>query len=190
MPFSPKVSEKIIRLCYTELMSEKESTEEPQEETVREKDETPDDKSVIIVGLIVAFLVVIGVLIVLSFLLGDDSDKGETEAPKGVTAELSVVFEDTPGYTRDFVVSCPGDIGCENLETYLKGDPKQSVPRVVLTEDFPPATACTEIYGGPGSVQVQGEINGEPVDIRRTRENGCEIDQFYIWQQVVNPSIQ
>lgn len=39
-------------------------------------------------------------------------------------------------------------------------------------------TACTEIYGGPDEASVEGTLNGDPVDERLTRANGCEIERF------------
>ena len=47
-----------------------------------------------------------------------------------------------------------------------------------LVAPVPPATACTEIYGGPDEVTLEGTIGGEPVDATFTRANGCEIDRF------------
>ena len=46
--------------------------------------------------------------------------------------------------------------------------------------DFAPIArhACTEIYGGPDEVTLEGTIGGEPVDATFTRANGCEIDRF------------
>jgi hypothetical protein len=42
----------------------------------------------------------------------------------------------------------------------------------------PPQTACTEIFGGPEVVTVTGTLDGEAVDAKLTRANGCEIDRF------------
>ena len=45
--------------------------------------------------------------------------------------------------------------------------------------DPPPADqACTELFGGPDIATLQGEINGEEVDVELTRSNGCEIERF------------
>ena len=41
-----------------------------------------------------------------------------------------------------------------------------------------PQTPCTEIYGGPDEVALEGTIGGEPVSTTLTRANGCEIDRF------------
>ncbi|MDQ3759159.1 MAG: hypothetical protein M3331_04360, partial [Actinomycetota bacterium] len=36
----------------------------------------------------------------------------------------------------------------------------------------------TEIFGGPDVATVEGEIDGEDVDVELTRANGCEIERF------------
>jgi hypothetical protein len=43
---------------------------------------------------------------------------------------------------------------------------------------MPPKTACTEIFGGPEVVTITGTLDGEAVDAKLTRANGCEIDRF------------
>jgi hypothetical protein len=43
----------------------------------------------------------------------------------------------------------------------------------------PPAdTPCTEIYGGPDVVTIEGTLEGEEIEAELTRENGCEIERF------------
>jgi hypothetical protein len=42
----------------------------------------------------------------------------------------------------------------------------------------PPATACTEIYGGPQVAVVTGLADGRRVWARLRRDNGCEIDRW------------
>jgi hypothetical protein len=37
---------------------------------------------------------------------------------------------------------------------------------------------CTEIYGGPAEARIVGTVNGEAVDARLARANGCEIDRW------------
>jgi hypothetical protein len=38
--------------------------------------------------------------------------------------------------------------------------------------------ACTLQYGGPERAHVTGTLEGEPVDVIVTRENGCEIADY------------
>jgi hypothetical protein len=42
----------------------------------------------------------------------------------------------------------------------------------------PANVACTEIYGGPATARVRGTLNGESVDARLSRTNGCEIARW------------
>jgi hypothetical protein len=42
----------------------------------------------------------------------------------------------------------------------------------------PAATACTQIYGGPGVARVSGELRGRRVDARFELSNGCEIERW------------
>lgn len=58
-------------------------------------------------------------------------------------------------------------------------DPEQCFDIEVSDFDpVPPGTACTEIYGGPDVLQVEGHIGDQDVKGTFTRENGCEIDRF------------
>jgi hypothetical protein len=37
---------------------------------------------------------------------------------------------------------------------------------------------CTEIYGGPSIATIRGSWRGQPVDVRYSRENGCNISRW------------
>jgi hypothetical protein len=67
-------------------------------------------------------------------------------------------------------VTCPGGEAavCEAVAA-LPNDP---------TAPVPPQTACTEIYGGPDTLAIEGTLRGQAVDAEFTRANGCEIDRF------------
>ena len=41
--------------------------------------------------------------------------------------------------------------------------------------------ACTQIFGGPETATISGEVDGKPVDARFSRSNGCEVAR---WQAV------
>jgi hypothetical protein len=45
-----------------------------------------------------------------------------------------------------------------------------------------PDRMCTELYGGPAEARIVGTVDGEPVDARLSRVNGCEIER---WQALV-----
>ena len=38
--------------------------------------------------------------------------------------------------------------------------------------------ACTELYGGPETAHLTGTLDGEPVDVTITRNNGCGITDY------------
>jgi hypothetical protein len=42
----------------------------------------------------------------------------------------------------------------------------------------PADTACTQIYGGPETATIKGTLNGEPVDAKFSRSDGCEIKRW------------
>jgi hypothetical protein len=42
----------------------------------------------------------------------------------------------------------------------------------------PANTACTQIYGGPETATIKGTLNGEPVDAKLSRTDGCEIKRW------------
>ena len=50
-----------------------------------------------------------------------------------------------------------------------------------MTKPFAPVpqgTACTEIYGGPQTAQVQGTYRGDPVDAEFSRSDGCQVARW------------
>jgi len=45
-------------------------------------------------------------------------------------------------------------------------------------EPVDPATACTELFGGPETARLHGRVRGRAVDARFSRNNGCEIARW------------
>jgi hypothetical protein len=45
----------------------------------------------------------------------------------------------------------------------------------------PPDTACTQLFGGPETATVKGQIRGEDVDAQFSRSDGCEVER---WERV------
>jgi hypothetical protein len=68
------------------------------------------------------------------------------------------------------VVTCPGadKAACQAIAA-LPPDP---------AAETPPNSPCTQIYGGPDTLVLQGTINGELVNARLSRSDGCEIERF------------
>ena len=98
----------------------------------------------------------------------------ETEGSgDGASTELTLTLDvDGSGGEppRRASLSCPGGGGpaCDAVAA-LPADPAAPVPA---------QTACTEIYGGPETVALEGTLDGEPVDATLTRANGCEVERF------------
>jgi hypothetical protein len=93
---------------------------------------------------------------------GDDDD------PSGgrVTDLTVTVWPRGPeGPSRTHRVVCPGAPACPTL---TRAD----------LRPVPANVACTEIYGGPATARVRGTLNGESVDARLSRTNGCEIARW------------
>jgi hypothetical protein len=47
--------------------------------------------------------------------------------------------------------------------------------------DFAPVSpkrACTDIFGGPETATISGQLRGKPVDARFSRSNGCEVARW------------
>src|SRR5688572_17055799 len=94
-----------------------------------------------------------------------DADEQEARAPHGTDLEIVVRPQGPGGPTRRDRLRCPGDDRCADLDA----------------KDFEPTpadVACTEIYGGPGTARVTGQLEGRPIDVRFSRNNGCEIARW------------
>jgi hypothetical protein len=60
-------------------------------------------------------------------------------------------------------------------------DPRCRVLGGLTARDLRPVprrTACAEIYGGPGTARVTGELRGAPVSADFDLTNACEIDRW------------
>jgi len=110
---------------------------------------------------------------------GDDDSSasgGGYGAPRGGDGtELTVtLYPEGPqaGEPRTAEVACRAGTSdaeaCDAIEALPDG----------AAEPVPAGVACTEIYGGPDLVRLEGTLDGEEVDAELIRENGCEIDRF------------
>lgn len=97
----------------------------------------------------------------------DEGDGGSGEAPTSLTVTLDA---DGSGgkEPQTAELTCPGSDACDALEGITKSDFAQ----------VPPTTACTEIFGGPDTLTIEGELDGEQVQGSFSRSNGCEIERF------------
>lgn len=109
---------------------------------------------------------------------GDDEagDGGATAPAPAEGTELTVTLdpEGTGRAPEVAEVSCPADPaeGSEPACEAVAELPAEAA------EPVPPGAVCTEIYGGPDVVHLEGTLDGEPLDAELTRENGCEIERF------------
>ena len=120
----------------------------------------------------------IAALLVVAGCGGDDA-VGE---PRGGAPVSELCFEldaDGPGGepARVQTVRCPAEAGTEPTPLCAA---VYALPANV-DEALAPDVACTEIYGGPDVVRVEGTLNGEPIAITLTRADGCEIERFDRW---------
>jgi hypothetical protein len=113
---------------------------------------------------------------------GDEESSPQTAAGKGTELELTLDPDGAEGEEPQVkTVECP--------------DPPRPGPdplcgQVLLLspedlEPVPPQAACTEIYGGPDTLTIEGTLEGKPVEATLTRENGCEIERFAVWLPIL-----
>jgi hypothetical protein len=108
---------------------------------------------------------------------GEDDEEAAAPSPSGSLAELTVTVDkdgtgDSKARTTKVRCDAAGDSAVCGALSAVKPDAFEPTPGDV---------ACTQQYGGPETATVKGSLNGEPVDARFTRTDGCEISR---WQQV------
>jgi hypothetical protein len=103
---------------------------------------------------------------------GDDEDKPAAALAADLTVTVRPKGPDGPATSRR--IRCEelgpkaGTAACRQLAGLT---PAQLKP-------VPANVACTEIYGGPATARVRGELNGKQVDARFELTNGCEIERW------------
>jgi hypothetical protein len=115
------------------------------------------------------------VIVALAAGCGDDEDEGSSA--RGETSLRVGLDADGPGGepARSRRLSCGSEEAtapaCEAVESLS--------PFATAQRD--PDAACTEIYGGPDVASVSGTLEGQALDLRLTRTDGCEISRFDAW---------
>ena len=99
---------------------------------------------------------------------GDEDD--ESGSGSGATKLTVTLDPDGPGGEGAMTESVSCEAGAD-------GSPCASITAADMAPT-PPATACTEIYGGPDEATLEGTIAGEAASATFTRANGCEIERF------------
>ncbi|MGH2746255.1 MAG: hypothetical protein ACRDN8_27935 [Thermoleophilaceae bacterium] len=110
-----------------------------------------------------------------------DGDENGGDAGAPAAANLTVIVRpDGPGGP---VKERP--VVCERL-----GEGKPVCRSLTLEKlaPVPRSTPCTSIYGGPALARVRGTIEGERVDERFSREDGCQIARWDRNRALLEPS--
>jgi Subtilisin inhibitor-like len=101
-----------------------------------------------------------------------DSDKATTGPTADLQIEISIRGSQAP--TKVWTLHCPpggtlpdAATACRKLAAVK--DPFAPVPK---------GTACTQIYGGPEIANVSGTFDGERVDTKFSRGDGCELERW------------
>jgi hypothetical protein len=132
--------------------------------------------------------VVAGVALVLAVVLGGCGDADEpaaqsTSAPPSGAVELAVVYYDGMGAKTSGALTCRGSD--RRAEGALDGRAPaaelcaqaRGIAELLTTTPAKGRT-CTQLYGGPETAHVTGTIDGDKVNRRFRRTNGCEIADF------------
>jgi hypothetical protein len=106
-----------------------------------------------------------------------------TTAAPAAAIELTVLYDDGKGRKTTGGLTCRG--AAQRAEGALDGStpPATLCAQVggiadLLTTKPSKRRTCTQIYGGAQTAVVSGTIDGDTVDRRFTRTNGCEIADF------------
>lgn len=100
--------------------------------------------------------------------------EADTPSASGTLAQLTVRLDADgpgPGKAREVQLSCDsaGDSKACGAVAGLKPSDFTAVPS---------GRVCTDIFGGPETASVTGELRGESVDGEFKRQNGCEIKRW------------
>ncbi len=104
---------------------------------------------------------------------GDDEREAASPAGEPVTRLVVSVDPDGrgPEPAKETRLSCSTpreSTVCAEASALLPSD----------VEPVDPATACTELFGGPETARLRGRVRGRAVDARFARNNGCEIARW------------
>ncbi|MEX2194979.1 MAG: hypothetical protein WD844_06810 [Thermoleophilaceae bacterium] len=112
----------------------------------------------------------------------DEEPAATTPPPSSPEVVLDIRFDDGDGETDTASLRCAA--GEPEAEGYLSGaDAAELCASALeldslLTEEPPARRVCTQIFGGPQTARVTGTLDGEDVDRRFSRENGCRIAEW------------
>lgn len=110
---------------------------------------------------------------------GGDGDGEGAERPPATALEIR--YDDGRGKRATASLRCGDEPAAEG---WLAGRDAAGLcdavgaERELLTEPPDPRQACILLYGGPQTAHITGTLDGEEVDRRFSRTNGCRIDEW------------
>jgi hypothetical protein len=112
---------------------------------------------------------------VIALLPGCGGGDSEEPAASELAADLTVTVRknpDDPGRERTIRCAQLGPKASEPVCRSLAGLSREQLAPV------PADVACTQVYGGPSTARVKGELHGRRVDASFELTNGCEIERW------------
>lgn len=101
-----------------------------------------------------------------------------SEPATPVAADLTVVVDVTgEGATTTYTLTCE-PVGGHHPDAAAACGAIAAAGGVTAFEPTPMGVACTEQWGGPQTATVTGTLDGEAVNARFDRTNGCEISRW------------
>ena len=103
---------------------------------------------------------------------------GGGSSSSGVSTDLSITvwLQGTAGTSNTYTLNCPQGTG-----TLPEARAACSKLKQIAASAFAPVptgTACTEVYGGPQTARVSGQLAGKSIEADFSRNNGCEIARW------------
>lgn len=112
-----------------------------------------------------------------------EADDGPSAPAAAGAIELTIVYDDGSGRKTTGTLTCRGADRRAAGALDGRASPAELCKQAegnaeLLTTPPDKGRQCTQIYGGPETAHVTGTIDGERVDRRFTRTNGCEIADY------------
>ncbi|WP_413455460.1 hypothetical protein ACLQ8T_01485 [Glutamicibacter sp. FR1] len=90
------------------------------------------------------------------------------------------IRDDGTEISQQYTLECSGEQAADSstLPDASKACLQLELEPGVITGKPGPDEICTEIYGGPQRAEVNGTLQGDPVDASFSRHNGCAIERW------------
>jgi hypothetical protein len=114
---------------------------------------------------------------------GEADEPAARQTTTGGAIELTVQYDDGSGHKTTGTLSCRGTERRAGGALDGRASPAELCAQArgnaeLLTSKPDRRRACTQVYGGPETALVTGAIDGDKVERRFTRTNGCELADF------------